>query len=58
MQIQNATDFVGLYVKALANGVDEILSSYRQKLLRIEEEVFCRSNAVDLCSQTSLFLYL
>lgn len=32
--------FAGLYVKALANGVDEILSAYRQTLLRIEEEVF------------------
>jgi len=31
--------FIGLYVKALGSGVDEILCGYRQKLLQIEEEV-------------------
>jgi len=31
--------FLGLYVKALGYGVDEILDAYRRKLLRIEEEV-------------------
>lgn len=35
---QQQTAENGLYVKALANGVDEILSAYRQTLLRIEEE--------------------
>ena len=31
--------YAGLYIKALASGVDEILSAYRQTLLRIEEQV-------------------
>ena len=39
--MQNIHHFTGLYIKALANGIDEILSAYRQTLLRIEEEVLC-----------------
>lgn len=32
----------GLYLKALAHGIDQVLEGYRQQLVRVEKKVKCK----------------